>query len=110
MYNLLTRRRFFQALAASALVAAVPLPIGFPTAPLRPPVDGYFVGRLVIFISDNPTRHQVGEARQIVGHVGARIHLNTGASLRIGHSASHSSDYAIDEGRGRHVSDTFIIV
>lgn len=29
----LTRRRFFQALAASALAAGVPLPIGFPIDP-----------------------------------------------------------------------------
>ena len=35
METSLTRRRFFQALAASALAASVPLPIGFPTAPLR---------------------------------------------------------------------------
>ncbi len=30
MTDLITRRRFFQALAASALAAGVPLPIGFP--------------------------------------------------------------------------------
>ena len=37
MTSLMTRRRFFQALAASALVAGVPLPIGFPKEP--PPVE-----------------------------------------------------------------------
>ncbi len=30
MNDLMTRRRFFQALAASALAAGVPLPVGFP--------------------------------------------------------------------------------
>ncbi len=31
----LTRRRFFQALAASVVAAGLPLPVGFPTAPMR---------------------------------------------------------------------------
>ena len=31
---MLTRRRFFQALAASALAAGVPLPVGFPEQPM----------------------------------------------------------------------------
>ena len=44
----LTRRRFFQALAASALAAAVPLPIGFPTEPLRPMLpQGYYTGMML---------------------------------------------------------------
>lgn len=34
----LTRRRFFQALAASAVAAGVSLPVGFPDQPMAQPV------------------------------------------------------------------------
>ncbi len=36
----MTRRRFFKTLAAAALVAGVPLPVGFPTEAIEPPVAG----------------------------------------------------------------------
>ena len=49
--TLLTRRRFFQALAASALAAGVPLPVGFPKNAFGrtelAPVDAY-IGEWII--------------------------------------------------------------
>lgn len=47
MQDLLTRRRFLQALAASVVAVGAPLPIGFPEEPLEPLPPGTYSMQLV---------------------------------------------------------------
>lgn len=50
----ITRRHFFQALAASAMAAAVPLPIGFPKETID--LKYYLFDQDAWFIITNPSR------------------------------------------------------
>jgi len=90
----LSRRRFFQALAASALAAAVPLPVGFPRE--EHPVDQYYTGRMMVITAGV---HQ-GEFYPIVSYVDGYCHLANGWNVK----AATATGYA------PNAVSTFLIV
>ncbi len=82
----LTRRRFFLALAASAVAAGVPLAIGFPRK-LREP-DKFWhslTGRWVIWVDDNrvPGDIKPGELIKITWNENKQAYVLSGNASRV---------------------------
>ena len=106
MGPMLTRRWFFQALAASVVAAGMPLPVGFPREAAAYPVDGYYIGRTLIFTSGS----WKGTVREIADYAGGVATFRDGLSVPIGACKQGSYAHQAIPGARLTQGDTFLIL